>query len=97
MRWGKVVDGYGQARRAGSIHHPKLPRCNPHPLLEKTAEMLRVLKPKFIRHFAHRLAGVEDPLLGHFNQFRLDVFLRRFARFFFDEVTKIIGDNNNKS
>ena len=53
--------------------------------------MLRILESQFVGYLAHRLAGIENPLLGQADQFRLDMLLRRAARLLLDEIAEVVG------
>lgn len=53
--------------------------------------MLRVFKPQFISNLVDSLITIEKFVFGNVNDFGLDVFLRRFSRFFPDQISKIIG------
>ena len=68
------------------VLRPVLVRRSSYAFLEKTGEMLRILKSQFISYFADRTAGVEHLFLRHVNQHQLYMFLSRFACFLFNQV-----------
>ena len=72
------------------VLRPVLVRRSSYALLEKTGEMLRILKSHFISYFADRTAGVEHLILRHVNQHLLYMFLSRFACFLFNQVAQVI-------
>src|SRR6218665_1203181 len=53
--------------------------------------MLRILESQFVGNFADRFITVCDLFLRRFHQLHLNKFLRRFTRFFFDQVSEIVS------
>lgn len=64
-------DFFDQIRLSSSIHPPILLRRNPHLLLEKPAEMLRILKPRLVeqRSLPQPNSGNNEPFAG-FNEWK---------------------------
>ncbi len=60
-------------------------------LLKHPREVLRIFEPQLVGNFTHRLVPFENLRFRCIHQFQVNVFVRRFTRFLFDKVAKIVG------
>lgn len=66
-------------------------RRHAHCLLERAAEILRILIAEAVGYLADALAGLREQLLGHIHRPLLDVFLRRAAGLLLYQVAEVVG------
>lgn len=73
------------------LPYPILIRRHTHCLLERAAEILRILIAEAVGYLADALAGLREQLLGHIHRPLLDVFLRRAAGLLLYQVAEVVG------
>lgn len=78
-----------------STANPVLTGGNAFVPFEKTNEVLWVLKSQFVSNLRDALFGMQQIFLGYIEHFWLDIFFCRFSRFFFYQITEIIGRQAN--
>lgn len=78
-------------RLSSSLPYPILFRRHAHCLLERAAEILRILVAEAVGYLADALAGLREQLLGHIHRPLLDVFLRRAAGLLLYQVAEVVG------
>lgn len=73
------------------LPYPVLIRRHAHCLLERAAEILRILIAETIGYLADALADLREQLLGHIHRPLLDIFLRRAAGRLLYQVAEVVG------
>ena len=60
-------------------------------LFEYPRKMLSIFESQFIGNFAHRFVRIKDFRFCYINQLEVNVLVRRFSGFLFDQITEVVG------